>query len=457
MEMKKSSDIHHIYYLFTTVIIFLINAVTLICVTKYNVTSTIRLDNALGINEEGAIVDTRRETSTNQDKNKNVKSVFQPQLDRYPKISMQPDKGDNDSSNLYQKSNRSYNYKFQRRQILKLKSLNSLSIPNMSKQNFVTIMEKRSSTVREICKRTRLSSISISTSKKLFILPKEQVMYCPLFKAASSSWISLLIDLSNADSLVKTKARHLYPDDLISQAKVIGIFSVTSNMTALNESRKIFIQEDFQFQNNNTNAFIVVRHPFERLVSAFRDKLERTHGKNQFYYHNWGKSIVQQFRQKAVDKFGIEFFSSSNNYGALIPVPDNRRSNSKLPSFWEFVQYLLHPKIPLGMDEHWAPIYHCCPICDNHNRPVFNYILKFETLEVEEPLFLKEVLRTPVKMDERHRNANRQNGMSSHEITKRYFSILSDSDIKGLYNLFKPDFLLFEYQYEQDGISLPPK
>ena len=109
------------------------------------------------------------------------------------------------------------------------------------------------------------------------------------------------------------------------------------------------------------------------------------------------------------------------------------------------------------MDEHWAPIYHCCPICDNHKWPVFNYILKFETLEVEEPLFLKEVLRTPVKMDGRHRNSNRRDDMSSREITKRYFSILSDSDIKGLYNLYKPDFLLFEYQYEQDGFIFPPK
>ena len=453
----KKSDIHHIYYLLTAVIIFFINAVTLICISKYKVSSTKRLDHALGIYEEGAIVDTRGENSRNQDKNKNVESLLKPQLDLHMKSYMKSVKYQNDSSKMYQKSTDSYNYQFQSRQLLKLTNLNALSMPNLTKQAFLTIMKKRLSTVREICKRTRLYSISISTSKNLFILPKEQIMYCPLFKAASSSWISFLINLSNADSLVKAKAKHLYPDDLISQAKAIGIFSVTSNVTALNKSKDTYNQEHFQSLNNNANAFIVVRHPFERLVSAFRDKLERTHGKNQFYYHNWGKTIVQQFRTKAIDKFGGEFFSSSNNYGALIPVPDNRRPNSKLPTFWEFVQYLLHPKIPLGMDEHWAPIYHCCPICDNHKWPVFNYILKFETLEVEEPLFLKEVLRTPVKMDGRHRNSNRRDDMSSREITKRYFSILSDSDIKGLYNLYKPDFLLFEYQYEQDGFFFPPK
>ena len=439
------------------VIIFLINAVTVICIMKYNVSSTLRLDRAYSIHGEMAIVDMRRGTSTNLDKNKNVESAFKPQSDPHMKTTIPSGKGNKDSSKMYRKSSITYDHNFQRRRILKLRNTNSLSITNFSKQNFTNFMKKRLSTVREICKRTSLSSMSISTSKNLFILPNEHIIYCPLFKAASSSWINLLIDISNTDSLVKAKAKKHFPDDLISQAKAIGIHSLTSNVTALNESRKIFNQEYLQSTNNNTAAFIVVRHPFERLVSAFRDKLERTHGNNQFYYLNWGKTIVQQFRRKAIDKFGIEFFSSSNNYGALIPVPDNRRQNSKLPSFWEFVQYLLHPEIPLGMDEHWSPIYHCCPICDNHNWPVFNYILKLESLEVEEPLFLKEVLRTPVKMDAMNRNYNRQNGMSSREITKRYFSILSHSDIKGLYNLYKLDFLLFEYHYEQDSISFPPK
>ena len=99
MEMKKS-DIHHICYLLTAVIIFFINAVTLICITKYNVSSTIRLDHALGIYDEGTIVDTSRETPTNPDKNKNVESAFPPQLDRYPKSFMQPGKGKNDSSKM---------------------------------------------------------------------------------------------------------------------------------------------------------------------------------------------------------------------------------------------------------------------------------------------------------------------------------------------------------------------
>jgi hypothetical protein len=66
-------------------------------------------------------------------------------------------------------------------------------------------------------------------------------------------------------------------------------------------------------QSNLTaeTSFIVVRHPFERLVSAYRDKIERTHAKNyllDFYYKAYGRKIVAQFRKRSLQKFGDQFF-----------------------------------------------------------------------------------------------------------------------------------------------------
>ena len=65
-------------------------------------------------------------------------------------------------------------------------------------------------------------------------------------------------------------------------------------------------------RNNKTETnFIVVRHPFERLVSAYRDKLERTHADNyqtDFYYKQYGHKIVKKYRQKATSRFGKDFF-----------------------------------------------------------------------------------------------------------------------------------------------------
>ena len=66
-----------------------------------------------------------------------------------------------------------------------------------------------------------------------------------------------------------------------------------------------------QKENKTEISFIIVRHPFERLVSAYRDKLERKHAKNyltDFYYTSYGRKIVQKYRKRALLKFGDEFF-----------------------------------------------------------------------------------------------------------------------------------------------------
>ena len=91
-----------------------------------------------------------------------------------------------------------------------------------------------------------------------------------------------------------------------------------------------------------------------RLVSAFRDKLVRYNG---YYYTNYGRKIVTRFRRRAQEKFGIDFFSAKyyffkrreanskgqifprNNFGSLLPSPG--RNSSSLPTWWEFVQYVL--------------------------------------------------------------------------------------------------------------------
>ena len=60
----------------------------------------------------------------------------------------------------------------------------------------------------------------------------------------------------------------------------------------------------------NVKSFVIVRHPFDRLVSAFRDKLERLHGKKpyseEWYYVMYGRKAVK-FRKEATKKFGPEF------------------------------------------------------------------------------------------------------------------------------------------------------
>ena len=69
---------------------------------------------------------------------------------------------------------------------------------------------------------------------------------------------------------------------------------------------------------------MIVRHPFDRLVSAFRDKLERIktnqNMETHYYYKLYGKDIVKTYRARAIENFGKEFFGPENNFGAPMPV-----------------------------------------------------------------------------------------------------------------------------------------
>lgn len=191
-------------------------------------------------------------------------------------------------------------------------------------------------------------------------------------------------------------------------------------------------------------GLIVVRHPFHRLVSAFRDKLERRHSqhlRNDYFFKLYGQSMVARYRQRAIKKFGSDYFSQENYFGAPLPVIGQRSPDQ--PIFWEFVQFFLDSAT---WDEHWTPAYQYCSVC------MVNYdiILKFESLESEEPrlwqhLGIKDISK-PV-MNKYSKNES----LSEEEITAKYFATLDQIDIDQLYDVWKMDFKMFEYSFEING------
>ena len=322
----------------------------------------------------------------------------------------------------------------------------------MSENAFTTMMRNRIENIRNVCHQTSLSRATPSTSNHLYAIKRKNITYCPVFKAASSLWLENMINLSGATDRVKAKAKSTYPGDLIQQAKFVGIGPTTGNLHWKAQSNA------YTRRNSSVAgiAFVIVRHPFERLVSAFRDKLERTHRSNAYYYEKYGKHIVKEFRDRAVTTLGANFFSQANNFGALLAVPGNRRPDATLPSFWEFVKYILHSTLPVPMDEHWMPIYQYCSICEEHHRAMYNYILRFEDIGTEQSAFARHLNWRGHGINFAHINQNRPDGMSSYEVTQLYFSLLSDDDIKNLYKMYGPDFLLFDYSFQRGDIILPP-
>lgn len=73
---------------------------------------------------------------------------------------------------------------------------------------------------------------------------------------------------------------------------------------------------------NILETFVIVRHPFERLVSAFRDKFEK-HENNHFFREKFGAQMIAENREFAMEKFPHLSFDEN------------------VPIFWEFVQFII--------------------------------------------------------------------------------------------------------------------
>ena len=135
---------------------------------------------------------------------------------------------------------------------------------------------------------------------------------------------------------------------------------------------------------------MVVRHPFERLVSAYRDKLERNNLEQPYYYETFGKHFVEKYRQAAIKELGEFYFHKENNFGTPIKVLNDRRPDANLSSFWEFVHSVIDR---YKIDEHWAPIFEFCSLCNVISMKTFQYILKFEELGNDECIFINHLKR----------------------------------------------------------------
>ena len=158
-------------------------------------------------------------------------------------------------------------------------------------------------------------------------LDKYSLLYCWIHKAASSSWNKIFFDLAK---------KKVHPQNLHTAAQH---FRPTGNI----DMEKLF--------NNAKVSFAFVRHPFQRIVSAFRDKFELGR-KEDWCYKNYAGDILNissQFKKKDMNY-------EKEMYKKLKPKPR--------PTFPQFIAYLLRTPVS-GYNDHWMPYWLHCQFCLN--------------------------------------------------------------------------------------------
>ncbi|XP_070763033.1 carbohydrate sulfotransferase 8-like [Enoplosus armatus] len=242
----------------------------------------------------------------------------------------------------------------------------------------------------------RISQRQVS---RVYVEDRSRLLYCEVPKAGCSNWKRVLMVLGGSASSTRD-----IPHDAAHYA---------NHLRRLESYDRTGIAERLR----SYSKVLFVREPFERLVSAFRDKFESP---NSYYHPVFGRPIISRYRANAT--------LTDLSTGAGV-------------TFREFIQYLLDVHRPVGMDIHWEPVSQLCNPCLLR----YNFIGKFESLE-EEANFLLQSVGAPRNLtfpDFKDRNPLAER--TSSRITQRYFAQLNSTERQKAFDFYYRDYLMFNY------------
>lgn len=170
--------------------------------------------------------------------------------------------------------------------------------------------------------------------------------------------------------------------------------------------------------------FMFVRHPLERLVSAYRNKFS-TPRRALYYKRRFGRNIVRTVR------------------GANASREALRRAHDV--TFREMVQYLLDPKTTrtqdhLLSDNHWRQAHLLCHPC--YVR--YDFIGHYETLK-EDAHAVLEAIGVADRVQFPDTDPNNRWKKKTIEVMAEILAQISDEELRRVKELYAYDFELFGY------------
>ncbi|XP_042338679.1 carbohydrate sulfotransferase 8-like, partial [Plectropomus leopardus] len=270
-------------------------------------------------------------------------------------------------------------------------------------QRLAETQASRQRLLADVCSRYQPGAAGRPVSRRqvsrVYVEDRSRLLYCEVPKAGCSNWKRVLMVLGGAATStwdIPHDAAH-YANHL----RRLESYDGTGVAERLRSYTKV----------------LFVREPFERLVSAFRDKFESP---NSYYHPVFGRPIISRYRPNATRA--------------------DLRSGAGV-TFREFVQYLLDVRRPVGMDIHWEPVSQLCSPCLLH----YDFIGNFESLE-EDANFLLRSVAAPANLtfpDFKDRNPRAER--TSSRITQSYFSQLNASERQKAFDFYYMDYLMFGY------------
>ncbi|XP_028904019.1 carbohydrate sulfotransferase 10 [Ornithorhynchus anatinus] len=259
-----------------------------------------------------------------------------------------------------------------------------------------------------VCRDAALKNLSHTAVSKfvldrIFVCDKHKILFCQTPKVGNTQWKKVLIVLNGVFPSIGE-----IPESLVHDHEKNGLPRLSS-----------FSDSEVQKRLKSYFKFFIVRDPFERLISAFKDKFVQNPRFEPWYRHEIAPGIIKKYRRNRTETRGLQF----EDFVRYLGDPNHRRLDL------QFGDHIIH----------WVTYVELCAPCEIE----YSVIGHHETLEDDAPYILKEagighLVSYPTIPP----------GITAYNQTKveRYFLGVSKRDIRRLYARFEGDFKLFGYR-----------
>ncbi|XP_043243058.1 carbohydrate sulfotransferase 11-like [Amphibalanus amphitrite] len=262
------------------------------------------------------------------------------------------------------------------------------------------------------------------------VVPPHKTMACLVNKVASTSLLGTFLKLTG----------HGVPlfDELSSPHSIASLLHPTK-------------PGEFALATKHYFKFMFVRHPLERLISAYEDKVVKVDHPSLLHLRksifNTQEDIRIRNRTYALLRANAanrtELLADYETKLAAYRAEVKARHN--VPTFGEFLDFVLAMD-PTGdnFDSHWTPYWRQCTPCHMH----YDVIGKLEDGS-DDFKYVWHRMKIYDKVKIPRMNALKRNGTSLEDHVRTYLTPVRASVIWKLRALFKLDFEMFGYDWEE--------
>ncbi|XP_068164939.1 carbohydrate sulfotransferase 12-like [Antennarius striatus] len=245
-----------------------------------------------------------------------------------------------------------------------------------------------------------IDDLSDKDLQNFLVDDEHQVIYCFIPKVACTNWKRFMIVLKHGKP---------YQDLMSYDFDMVHFGSLLTHL-------KTFPRTEVKKKLKEYRKFLFVRDPFVRLISAYRDKLQRY---QKWYYETYGKLILRK-------------------YGNMPNPPRTKEemiASGVHPSFHSFIKYVIDPGTK-SLDYHWRQMHRICHPCTIQ----YDFTGHQETLHEDSEQLLKMLnLENDIKFPSAYPNVTTSNFVPD------WFKTVSLKERRKLYEIYKMDFKLFGY------------